>query len=311
MTPIAGTATPAVRPSGETAIEQRLQAWLVEYTDKAPSGANALAVIKEPRAAWALSRSVDPMSALAGEVKPPANSDDFVFIFVPSGSATAYDVQKQAEQWMASRPGEQDGIMEVSFRSERLLWRRGRALCFGTPQFVGDMLAAVTHFSLSEGDLGRLERQAEDACATMAQDKHLCDNLRAGDLKYRPHIDAMTRAAVDMRLAYLRIDKALEAQSTEISGSARRIFVELTVLATAKYRVDRLDDVVDAILEQYKFINDRFSDYRYHLREYYLVAIIVLLIFLQFISDSRGFVRPQLERLLGVEQSSPPPTTNP
>ena len=281
--------------------EHGLRAWLIEYASEALSSRTALSVIREPHAAWAYSSSVDAMAALANEVTPPASANGFVFIFVPSGSSTAYEVQKQAEQWMASRPGEQDGIMEVLFRSECLRWRRGRALCFGTPQLVDDMLAAVTHFSLCEGDLDRLERQADDACAILGKDKHLSDNLKSGDLKRRPHVDAMTRTAIDMRLAYLRIDKALDAPSAEISGSARRVFVELTTLATAKSRLQRLDGVIDAVLEHYKFVNDRFSDYRYHLREHYLVALILILLFLQFIIESRKVWGPKLGLLFGVQ----------
>ena len=157
MTPTVGPAVVAVRTAVDAAPAQRLQAWLVEYAGEALPGTTALAVIKEPRAAAAYSGSVDPMAALAGDVTPPANSNGFVFIFVPSGSATAYELQKQAEQWMASRAGEQDGIIEVLFRSERLLWRRGRALCFGTSEFTTDILAAVTRFSLCEGELDRLD----------------------------------------------------------------------------------------------------------------------------------------------------------
>jgi hypothetical protein len=284
MTPTGPTVL-AIRPAADAAPEPRLQAWLIEYAGEAAPGKTALAVIKEPRAVSAYSQSVDPMAALAGTATPPAGSNGFVFVFVPSGSATAYEIQKRAEQWMASRPGEQDGIMEVVFRGERLLWRPGRALCIGTQQHINDMLAAVTQFAISEGELARLERQAEEACATLEKDKHLSDNLRSRDLKLRPHVDAMTRTALDMKLAYLRIEKALEAPSGEISGSARRVFIELTTLATAKNRLLRIDTLVDAILEQYKFINDRFSDYRYFLREYYLIALLVLLLCAQMIIE--------------------------
>jgi hypothetical protein len=289
-------------PDGEP--EHGLRAWLIEYADQALSGTAAFAVINKPRTVWAYSRAVSATAALANEATLPVGSDAFVFVFVPAGSSTAYDVQKQAEQWMATRPGEPDGMMEVVFRSERLLWRRGRALCFGTPQLVNDMLAAVTHFGLCEGDLSRLEQQADDACATLEKDKHLSDNLRWGDLKRRPHIDAMTRTAVDMRLTYLNIDKALEAPSADISGLARRVFIELTTLATARNRLDRLDDVIDAVLEQYRFVNDRFSDFRYHMREYCLIALILSLIFMQFIVESKQIWRPALSHLIGLELPS-------
>lgn len=299
MTPPAGPAVLAV-PTPADEPGPRLRAWLVAYADEPRSDKTALAVIREPRAAWAYAQSVDAAAALANEVAPPANSNGFVFMFVPSGSSTAYAIQKQAEQWMASRPGERDGIMEVLFRSERLLWRRGRALAFGTPQLIDDMLAAVVHFSLCESDLGQLERQAEEACATLDNDKQLCNHLRSSDLKRRPHVDAMTRMAVDMRLAYLRIDKALEAPSAEISGSARRLFIELATLATAKNRLLRLDDVIDAVLDQYRFINDRFSEYRYFVREYLLVVLILAALAIELMGALQQAWLPQLQHLIGL-----------
>jgi hypothetical protein len=268
--------------------DQRLRAWRVEYANQAQPGKTALAVMAQPRAAWAYSQAIDPHEALADNTKPTADANGFTFIFIQSGSATVYEVQKQAEFWMAARPGEAGGILEVMFRSERLLWRRGRALCFGTPEFIGDMQAAAAHFSLCEGDLFRLEQQAENACTTLEKDIHLTDSLRFRDLKNRAHVDAMNRVATEIQLSYLRIERALEAPSPELSGPARRVFVELAMLALVEDRLLRLDDTIDAVDEHYRFVSERYSEYRYALRDYVVVLLILLVLFLQGLGVFEG-----------------------
>lgn len=279
--PGTGSGLHAVRSAADDRPELQLQAWLVAYADTAPAGETAFAVLKEPRAAWAIARSVDAKGALANDIAAPPDGNGFVFVFVQSGSATAYEIQKQAERWMASRPGEPDGILEVVFRGERLLWRPGRALCIGTPQLANDMLAAVIHFSMCERELARLEQQAEAARATLEDDKHLSNDLGWRDIARRPHVDAMTRSALEMRLRFLRIDKALDAPSAALSGAAQRVFIELALLATAKNRLSRIDALIEVLLEHYKFINDRFSEYRYFFREYIVVALILLFMLAQ------------------------------
>jgi hypothetical protein len=270
---------------------ERVQAWQVEYANEALADTAAIAAIRQPRAAWAYARPVEAAAALADDTTPTADANGLLFIFVPSGTATAYEVQKQAERWMASRAGEQDGILEVLFRSERLLWRRGRAVCFGTPEFINDMLAAVAHFSFCEGELRKLEHQAESACVAMDENGRLTDKLSGRALKLRPHVDAMTRMATSMQVTYMRVERALEAPAPEFSGPARRVFVELTLLATIENRLLRLDDAVDTIAEHYRFVNERFADYRYFRREYWIIVLILLVLVFESLVASQELLR--------------------
>jgi hypothetical protein len=282
-----------------------VQAWSVEYAGEPLPGRIPLAAIKRPRAAWACAQAVDAMALLADNTTPTADAEGFTFVFVQSGSSTAYEVQKQAERWMAARADEPEGILEVLFRSERLLWRRGRALCFGSREFINDILAAVAHFSFCEAELRRLEQRAAEVWATMEKDIHLTDKLSWRSLRRRSHVDAMTRTATAMQVAYLRIEQALEAPAAEFSGAARRVFIELTLLATAENRLLRLDDAVDVIVEHFRFINERFSDYRYFLREYRFVVLILVVLLLEALYLTQGFWRPRWDSLINLVRPSP------
>jgi hypothetical protein len=268
-----------------------LQAWVVEYAPKARPEQSALAAIRRPRETWAYARAVDAAAALQ-DMAPTADSDDFTLVFIRSGSSTDYEVQKQAERWMASRPGEEGGILEVLFRSERLLWRRGRAVCFGTNEYTDEILAAVTHYTFCESELRKLEQQADDVCRTIGNTIDLTDKLRWRDLKRRSEVDAMTRTATAMRLSHLQIEKTMEAPAPEFSAGSRRIFIELTLLNMTENRLLRLDDAIEAIVEHYRFVNEQFSEYRYSLREYRIVALILVVLLLQTLALTEDFWRP-------------------
>jgi hypothetical protein len=247
---------------------------------------------------WAYAEPIAGMTALDDTVAT-ADASGLVFVFVPSGSTTPYEVQKRAERWMASRLGEQDGIIEIVFHSERLLWRRGRALCIGTQQCIDEMLAAVTQFTFCEAALRSLEQEAEDVSGTMEQGIHLTDKLSWWTLRRRQsHVDDMTRVATAMQVAHLRLEKALEAPTTEFSAAARRVFIELTLLATTENRLLRLDDAVEAINEHYRFVNGRFADYRYFLREYRFVVLIVVVLLFELAFASERYWRPVLDYLI-------------
>ncbi len=268
-----------------------VQVWHVEFADEARPDATELTAVRQPRPAWAYARQGDASAALADDAAPTADANGLTFVFVPSGTATAYEIQKQVERWMARRPGEPDGILEVLFRSERLLWRRGRAVCYGTAEFTGDMLVAAAHFSFCERELRALEQQAESAGAVMESNSRFTDKLTARALKLRPQVDAMTRTATSMQVAYLRVEKALEAPDPEFSGAARRVFIELTLLATTENRLLRLDDAIDTVAEHFRFVNERFSDYRYFRREYWIIVLILVMLVVQALIESQELLR--------------------
>ena len=296
-----------------------VRAWSVEFAGSASPDKTALTVIRQPRAAFVYANEIDATAALADTATSTVDAQGFTFIFIPSGSATAYQLQKQTEQWMARRPGEQEGILEVLFRSERLLWRHGRAICFGTADFINDMLIAIAHFSFCEAELRKLESQAEQAWHAIEDDIHLTDRPTWRTLRHRSHVDEMTRTATALQAGYLRVERALEAPSTDFSGAARRVFIELTLLASIENRLMRLDDAVDGMADHYKFVNERFSEYQQFLREHRIVVLIIVVLSIQTLilaetswrAEFDQFVEQVRHWLSPAPTPAPPPTTAP
>ncbi len=66
------------------------------------------------------------LDRLRPPVWPPEaeDRDRFYFLFLPGGSATAFDEQKRGEQWMAKPdvPAAEPTV-EILMRSDRVLWR--------------------------------------------------------------------------------------------------------------------------------------------------------------------------------------------
>ncbi len=299
-----------------------VRAWSIEFADSALPDRTALTVVSQPRAAWVYANEIDATAALADVSSPTADADGFTFVFIQSGSATVYQLQKQTEQWMARRAGEQEGILEVLFRSERLLWRHGRAICFGTPDFLNDILVAIAHFSLCETELREFERRAEKAWRTIEDEPHLTDKLSWRSLRLRPHVDELTRNATAMQAGYLKIERALEAPAPEFSGAARRVFIELTLLASVENRLMRLDDAVDGMADHYKFVSERFAEYHQFLREHRIVVLIVIVLTIQTLVLAESYWRPTFDQFVqhwlppapstpAIPNTTPPPTKSP
>jgi len=248
--------------------------------------------IRQPCAAWAYARAVDHAAAFADLATPSASADDVTFVFLPAGAVTPYEVQKQVESWMASRPGEYGGAIEIQFRSERLIWRRRRAVCFGAPQSVDEVLATVSHFSFCERELSRIEEKVEATWATLQNDTHLTDTLRARDLKFRAHVDAMMRTVTAMRTGYVRIQTALESPAIELSGLSRRLFAELAVQANVVDRLRLLDDSVEVIQDFYRLVHERLSEFRYYFGEIRSSILIIFVLVLELMITIYGIFGP-------------------
>ena len=253
---------------------QQALAWRIEFADK---GGEA-PLIREPRSAWVQVHQLDALALLRDTAAPKSTINELTFVFLPSGAATPYEVQKQAESWMASQPGEDSSTLEVQFRGERLLWRRGRAICFGSPQATEDVFTGVSRFSFCENELARLEQQVQDSWATLDGDIELMKRLSPRNLKRQRHIDAMARTATMMRMGYVRLQAALERPRDDLAGPARRLFLELALQADTVDRLRMLDDAIDVFEEFYKHVREQFSEFRYFVKEYRVELLILLVL---------------------------------
>jgi len=257
----------------DTAISQPQQAvaWRIEFADQAEGIEEPL--IREPRKTWVRTQELHVPTALADNGIPESTANGLTFIYLPPGGLTPYEVQKQAEGWMASRPGEKGGTLEVQFRNERLLWRPGRAVCFGTAQATREIFTAVSTFSFCESELGRLERQIDTSWVTLDRDTELIRLLNEPDLERLRDIDAMTRMATTMNVAHVRLWAALETPPGDVGGPARRLFLELALQATTEDRLERLGDAIEAFDDFYWDIREDLYDhyeFRHQLLDYEL-----------------------------------------
>ncbi len=260
---------------------QKALAWRIEFADQALCG--EAPHIREPRSAWVQVNYVNSPAVLLDATAPESTVNGLKFVFLPSGAATPYEVQRQAESWMASRPGEDGGTLEVQFRSERLLWRRGRAVCFGSPQATEEVFTAVTRFSFCEGELARLERQARDSWVTLEGDTGLMKRLASHNLERQGHIDTMTRTVTAMRMAHVRLQAALGTSPGDLAGPARRLFLELALQADTDNRLEMLDDAIEALEDFYLHMREQFAEFRYFTTEYRVTVLILIVLLGDFL----------------------------
>jgi hypothetical protein len=249
-------------------------AWRIDFADRKPIG--EAIPIRQPRTVWLRLLRVDAAAALGDTAAPESATDGLTLVFVASGAATPYEIQKQAEAWIARRPGEDGASLEVQLRSERLLWRRGRAVCFGSPSATQDILSGVSLFSFCEGELAALERKLQDCWSAIERDTALMTRLSSRSLKRLRDVDAMARMATAMRVAYVRLQTALETPPRELTAPARRLFLELALQADTLDRLRMADDAIEVFEEFYKHIREQFSEFRYFVKEYRVEVLILL-----------------------------------
>jgi len=264
------------------------EAWRIEYASKPLPNRTPLTVIRRPRAAWAYGQAIEQTAVLAERATATVDADDFTFVFVRAGEVTPYEVQKQVESWMAGRPGESGGPIEIQFRGERLIWRQRRAVCFGAPHSRDEVLAAVCHFSFCERELSRIEEKVEATWPTLQNDTYLTDKLSGRDLKNRAHVGAMTRTATDIRVDYVRIQTALESPATELAGLSRRLFAELAVQANVVDRLRLLEDAVEVMGEFYRFVQEQLTDLRSYRGEVRGNALILIVLIIELLITIYG-----------------------
>ncbi|MBI3710334.1 MAG: hypothetical protein HY246_22035 [Proteobacteria bacterium] len=276
-------------PAGPPTEPPGPRAWRIEFSAEAGHAAPPLATFRQPRVAFAHAQPREIAAVLEGP--PVAGTGEAVeLIILPAGSATPFDLQKRAEEWMASRAGEHGAPIEIFYRSERLLWRPGRALCFGTPEHSDEVLAAVAQFAFCEGELCRLERQMADAWPVLETDVPLTHGLHRRDLARQPHVNAMTRHAKGMRIAFVRLQTALETPAQDLAGPARRLFAELALQAAAVERLRALDDSIEVAEDIYELAGDRLSEFSYFAQEYRIEIVIVVVLLAELLVTSYEFL---------------------
>lgn len=247
---------------------------------KHPAGGEASLTFKDPfpRIAVSQAMTVDGLLASAGGESP---LDDLLLLFLPAGSATPVELQRQAEQWMndPSVPIETPTI-DIVLQSDRILWRPGRAAVLGSAKRWPELRAGLVSFAFYEAELRRLEHELNGDWSTAEADVVLTHTVDREALTRRTQVDAMTRHTALRRIRYTRLAPQLEKSSPALPGLARRLFSELALQAEVADRLKYADDRLEVYEDLYESANDRLSEFAYYRSEWrlemWIIAILVL-----------------------------------
>ena len=214
----------------------------------------------------------------------PAVDHELLFLFLPAGAATPPEWQQRAAQWLAGPVAQANHApLEVMLRSDRVVWRPGRALFQGAPERMDEALAALAEFAFLEGQLRRLERDL-DADTVVAQgDVALTHSVTSPDLARREHVNDMTRRTTARRLYLPLLERSLESPSADLSGSARRLLAELGNQADVADRLESLEDRNEVIYDLYELANDRLSEFGYYRSEWWLELWIIVILLAELV----------------------------
>lgn len=202
--------------------------------------------------------------------------DEFLVIHVPGGSP-GFPLVKPAEAFIA-KPADPDAepTIELVLRSDRVLWRPGRAVVIGAADRFEETLAGLVDWAFHEGQLRALERECDADWGTYEADIALTHEVGGGDLKRRAHVNAMTATVTRRRMRYARLERRIEKANIGLPGPARRMIAEFAVQAEVLDRMKSVDDRLEVYEDLYELANDRLSEYSYFVREYRLELTIMI-----------------------------------
>jgi hypothetical protein len=251
-------------------LAANVRAWGVRFAPAAGAQGSVVSIVAEFREPFARVALAEPLPQL-----PPTGSHDLVFVFVPAGTDFA-----PYETWF-----QQDGphgaaaqTLDVSV-PDRVLWRPGRAVMFGSAERHDDTLAALAAFAFFEGQVRALETALQQRWPAARQDVALTHRATPAMLAEWPRVGASTEWAALSRMMFVALDTFLDVPPEGLSARARRILIELANMTRMTDRLRAIDDQVEVFEDLYELANDRLSEFSYYRGEYKLeVWIIVILV---------------------------------
>jgi hypothetical protein len=252
-----------------------------------PSGATLLARFSDPQPYAAAARfaglagpaDLDRLPAVGAE-----SADVLDVLFIPGGSATPFAEQQRAEAWMA-KPADRrcEPTIELVLRSDRILWRPGRALVQGAGERFLELLDGLADFAFHEGELRKLEVELDRDWPAYEADIRLTHAVGDAELAEQQHVNAMTVAATRRRMLFARLERPLEKAAITLPGPARRLVSELAVQAEILERMKSVDDRIEVFEDLYELANDRLCEYHYFSTELRIERWIFVVLFLELI----------------------------
>lgn len=257
-------------------------AMLVRFLSGAKPGDHVLATFADPYARVAVATPLTLEALRERSATEPL--DELCFVFLPGGSATPFEQQKWAEEWMA-KPAAPDAVptIELVMRSDRILWRPGRALMHGAADRADETLAGLVDFAFHEAELRRLEREVQadwPVAEGLVPLTHSVDNAA---VRRQAHVDEMTEITTMRRMRHVRLERRLDKASITLPGSARRLVSELAVQSEVTDRLKSLCDQLEVFEDLCESANDRLLEYSYYRGEYRLELWIIVVLVLELV----------------------------
>jgi hypothetical protein len=238
---------------------------------------DVLAEFTAPEHRYAVSEPLDPEMLCRPQGAEP--EDAFLFLFLPGGNTSSPHWQERAERWVARPTTSAVPTVELVLRSDRILWRPGRAVLVGSAERLEETLAGLIEFAFYEGQLRRLEREGQADWATAEADVALTHRVSSRARRCWPHVAAMTERVARRRIHFARLEPHLEKAAMHLAGPARRLVSELLLQAETQNRIRAVDDGLEVLEDLYELANDRLSEFTYYWKEHRLeIWIVVLLV---------------------------------
>lgn len=203
-----------------------------------------------------------------------------LFVFLPAGSATPYEVQRDAEAW-ALVGGSNSLHLDLLFRSDRVIWSAQRVLVIGAVDRLAEVKAAVELFTRAESELRAIEQAAGETLRSAEGDVTLTHALKAGDLRQQRRVGALTESAHLTRIRLTRLETLLVQPGHALPGAARRMLAEMTQQAEFADRMRAVDEQIEVAQDIYDTVNDRLTEFSHFLREYRVEILIVVILALE------------------------------
>lgn len=255
----------------------------IRFVDSRPDHIDVVMEFDGLQPRYAISETVD-FDGLPPVATGPEPTNELYLVLLLGGSATPFDLQRRAEQWMLrpELPGARSTV-ELVTHGDRILWRPGRTLVIGASERFEELMAALVDFSFHEGALRRLENAIETDYRAAAQDIALTHQVDEAAIARWPHVNSMIRAVTSYRMAFVPLEARLEKSSNQLTGPARILVSELVMQTDVTDRLSLLDDKLEVLEDLYESANDRISEYSYFKREYRLEWGILFVLVLEVI----------------------------
>jgi hypothetical protein len=167
------------------------------------------------------------------------------------------------------------------FRGDRVIWSPDRVVVLGAPDRFHEVAAAVERFTWLERELRIIESAARSGLDSAERDVALTHAVTTRDLAESRRVGDQTRAAHRNRIRFTRLEARLLQPGEALSGAARRLVSEMTLLAEFTDRLRAVDEQIEVAQDVYDTANDRLTEFSHFVREYRVEVLIVLMLGLE------------------------------